>query len=162
MEPVKLRYSETLIRRAIGAFWFRVTGWRYFIAVALVLISFICSLAAGDRSWKIGISASILCLGVIFGVALYFVHYRASITKFRAMKRPEATFELGEEGFRIISDAGMSELAWSNIIEVWRFPDFWLLFFSRAQFLTFPLDEVDADTREFILGKIKSHDGKVS
>jgi hypothetical protein len=108
MEPIRLSYSESLIRRAVLAFWFRVTGWRFFIAFALVLVPFTYLVAIGDRSWWVGVFGSILVLAVLFAFALYFVHYRASITKFRAMKNPEATFEAGEERFRVCSDIGSS------------------------------------------------------
>lgn len=77
------------------------------------------------------------------------------------MRSPEAIFELGEERFRITSDVSTSELAWSTITEVWRFPEFWLLFLSPAQFITVPVADLDSDACEFILGRVKSQGGKV-
>lgn len=161
MKQFKLHYSEALIRSAVWAFWRRVTGWRYFVAIALVLGSFIYSVSSGDRSWRVGMSASILCLAVIFAVALYVIHYRGAITRFRRMELPEATFEAGDDRFRVTSDVGSSELSWSTIIEIWQFPEFWLLFLSRAQFITLPLADLDTEARDLILNRAKSHGAKV-
>ena len=162
MKMFKLHYSEALIRSAVWAFWRRVTGWRYFVAIALVLGSFIYSISSGDRSWLVGVSASVLCLPVIFSVALYVIHYRGAITRFRRMQSPEATFEAGDDRFRVTSDVGSSEMSWSTVTEVWQFPEFWLLFFSRAQFITLPLADLDSEARELILDRAKSHGAKVA
>jgi YcxB-like protein len=162
MKMFKLHYSEPLIRSAVWAFWRRVTGWRYFVAIALVLGSFIYSVSSGDRSWWVGVSASILCLAVIFAVALYVIHYRGAIIRFRRMQSPEATFEAGDDRFRVTSDVGSSELSWSTITEVWQFPEFWLLFLSRAQFITLPLADLDSEARKLILSRAKLHGAKVA
>ncbi len=36
------------------------------------------------------------------------------------------------------------------ITEVWRFPRFWLILYSRSQFSTLPLDCLDEETQDFI------------
>lgn len=162
MKSFKLHYSEPLIRSAVWVFWCRVTGWRYFVAIALVLGSLIYSIASGDRSWWVGISASILCLAVIFAITLYVTHYRGAMMRFRRMQSPKATFEAGPDRFRLTSDVGTSELSWNTITEVWQFPEFWLLFLSRAQFITLPLADLDTEARNFILSHIKSNGGKIS
>ena len=162
MKTFKLHYSEPLIRSAVWAFWLSVTGWRFFVAIAFVLGSFIYSVSSGDRSWWVGVSASILCIAVIFAVALYVVHYRGAIIRFRRMKSPEATFEAGDDRFRMISDIGSVDLSWSTIAEVWQFPAFWLLFLSRAQFITLPLADLSNEAQELILSRAKSHGAKVA
>lgn len=126
MKLVKLRYTEPLIRSAVWSFWRRAAGWRYFLAMALLLASIIYSVAHGDRSWWVSVSATVLCLAIIIAIALYFVHYRGAIT------------------------------------EIWQFPDYWLLFFSRAQFITLPLADLDPEAQELILDRAKSHGAKVS
>jgi len=161
MNPIKLHYSEPLIRRAVKTFWFRVTGWRLFTALFLLLAFLVYSIVAGDRSWSVGVTGSVLAIGVIFSVTLYVVHYRVSVGRFRSMHTPEATLEVGDERFRMTSDVGSSEMRWDIVTEIWRFPEFWLMFFSRAQFVTLPLADLDGEAREVILGRVKSHGGKV-
>lgn len=162
MKLVKLHYSEALVRRAAWSFWRRITGWRYFLALALLLASLIHSVANGDRSWWVGMCASVLGLSLIFAMALYFIHFRGAITRFRRMRSPEATFEAGADRFRITSDVGSSELSWSAVTEIWQFADYWLLFFSRAQFITLPLADLDHEAQELVLDRARSHGAKIS
>ena len=161
MNTFELHYSEALIRKAVWAFWRRTMGWRFFVAVALLLVAFAYLVASGDRSWWVGAFASVLGFAGIFAVMLYFVQYRESITKLRRMRSPQGTFEVGDERFRIASDVGSSELSWSTITEIWRFSEFWLLLFSRAQFITLPLADLDSEARELILSRAKSHGAKI-
>lgn len=161
MKTVTLHYREDLIHRAVLAFWLRATGWGFFTAAGLLLASFIALLAVGDHSWFVGVTGAVLGLAVVFAVALYVVHYRSSVTRFRRMKNPQAVLEMGEDSFRIASDVGSSEFAWSVITQVWRFPDFWLVFFSPAQFVTLPLADLDEEAREMLLEKVRAQGAKV-
>jgi hypothetical protein len=81
--------------------------------------------------------------------------------RFRQMRKPEGTFEPGQDMFRMTSDVGSTELSWKTVTEVWRCPDFWLLFFSRSQFVTLPTADLSGEACEFILDRIESHGGKV-
>jgi len=151
-----------MVRKAIKAFWFRALGWRFFAALVCVLVSLIYFVWMGDRSWWIGVMASIVVMGIGFSAAMYVVHFRVSIGKFRKMSVPEATLELGDERFRITSNIGSTELSWSTVIEIWQFPEFWLLFFSKAQFVTISLADLDSEARDLILDRARSHGAKVS
>ena len=162
MTLVKLHYSEALIRRSVGRFWWRVIGWRFVGAFVLLLGSVAFLLASGDRSWLVGLMGAVVVLAITFAAALYLIHSRASLRRLRRMRRPEAELELGEERFRISSDAGTSELVWSAVTEVWSFPDVLLLFLSRAQFITLPVADLDAEAQESIVQKAKAHGAKVS
>ena len=161
-EPITLRYSEALVRRAVGAYWRRTIGWGYVAAMLCMVAVLTLSLVRGDRSWWFGMTATVLVIGIACAVALHVVHTRGSLARLRAMKSPEAVFQPGEERFRITSDIGTSELAWSAISGVWCYPDFWLLFLDRAQFITLPLEHVTPDARQFILDRIRAHGGKVT
>lgn len=161
MRSVKLHYSEALIRRAVVAFWWRTTGWLYVVALLLLLFSFCSALWSGDRSWWVGASGTLLVISVAVAIAVYMVHLRNSLVRFRRMRVPEATFGFDEERFRVSSDVGASELDWSTITEIWRFQEFWLLFVSRAQFITLPAADLPADAQEFILAKASTCGAKV-
>jgi len=103
----------------------------------------------------------VLALAVIFAATLYFVHYRASLTRFRRMNSPDATLEMGAETFRLASDVGNSEMPWRAITQIWRFRDFWLVFLSPAQFITLPLADLDVEAREFLLEKVKPFKARI-
>ena len=93
MDVVSLHFSEALVRRAVGAFWWRVTGWSYVGAFVFVLACFISLVWMGDRSWWVGLSGAAVGLAVLFAVAVYVVHYRSSMARYRRMRAPEATIE---------------------------------------------------------------------
>lgn len=159
MEPITLRYTEWLLRKAVRAFWWRTVDWTYVAAFVLVLCTFSHLVWTGDRSWLVGILGSVLGLAVVFAVALYVVHYRNTLGRFRRLRTPEATLELGEERFRLSSDVGTSEMAWSAVTEVWTFPEFLIVFFSKAQFVTLPTSDLGPHARDFILDKATARKG---
>jgi hypothetical protein len=158
---VALHLSEPLLRRAVCRFWSRAVGWGGTAAFVFAVAMFSYLLAKGDRSWEIGVFGTLLLLMVGTAAALYFVHYRAAVGKLRLMKIPEVTVEMTPERLKITADSGVGELIWPAIKEVWRFDEVWLLFLSRAQFITFPLADLDAETREFILERVRSGGGKI-
>jgi YcxB-like protein len=89
----------------------------------------------GDRSWVVGFLGTVGGMVVFFLVLLYVIHYRNAMHKFRAMGDPEATLVASEESFSVSSGIGSSTVRWASITEIWQFPTFWLLFFSKAQFI---------------------------
>ena len=161
MKSVTLHYTEALIRKAVLAFWLRSIGWQGFLALGLLLIYLIVQLVRGDRSWFVGANGTVIALAALMAGALYFVHYRAALARFRRLRSPEGQLEMGAETYRLSTDVGTSELAWKTITEVWSYPDFWLVFFSQAQFITFPLADFDTEAREFFLEKVRSHGGRI-
>ena len=162
MPPITLHYSEALVRRAVRSFWWRNTGWGFLLACLGILFGFSYGLWSGDRSWWVGLFGAGLGFVVVMAGTLYFIHARGSLARFRRMRIPEATLELGEERLRMSSDVGTTELVWSTITEVWRFPEFWLVFFSRAQFVTLPTADLDPTAREFILSKTQANGAKLA
>ena len=152
-----LRFSPALVRRAVLGFWWRTVGFGYPLALMLSALCVGFLAWQGDRSWVIGFVAAVLVLGIVVPIALLCTHYRQAFAKLRGMKTPEARIAVGEAGLTVTSDLARSEIPWSTITEVWRFPDFWLLVFSRSQFMTIPLASLPADVRGRIAagGKVR-------
>jgi hypothetical protein len=158
---IKLHYSKALVLRAVRAFWYRRLGWKFFAAFFVLSAGLVFLLWGGERSWVAGLFGAGLGFEVLTATVIYVTRRRASLARYHRMSTPEATLELTEERLRMISDAGGSELAWSTITGVWRFSEFWLIFFSRGQFITLPTAGLDAASREFIVAQIKANGGKV-
>ncbi len=57
-------------------FWWRVVGFHFLVALALVAAGFTLLIRRGDTSWLMGVLGSVLILGVGFLVGLYVVHCR--------------------------------------------------------------------------------------
>jgi hypothetical protein len=162
MHSATLKYDERLVNRAVRSYWRRSLGLSVLVCVPLICIFLAIHVASGDRSWYMGLLAGAAILGVGMPMLVYWVHYRNSMAKFRAMKQPVATFVADEESFTLAADHGSSTLKWDAINEIWDFQDFWLLLFSKAHFATIPLEGVSEEMRTYVLEKVKRGGGRVA
>lgn len=161
MTKTTLHYTDKLVRSAVAAFWWRTVGWQ-FVAVLLFLTGYLVfATAIGERSWLTAVAAVVLALGILLVVGVYMFHLRGSLARFRRLRVKQAALEATSERLKLSSDMGSSDVAWSVVGEVWRFDDFWLLLFSRSQFVTLPLADISDEARQFILERVRSHGGKV-
>jgi|GEM_PF-479476 len=156
-EIIKLRYSEDLVRESVRAFVGRTLvkamGRRGWIVIVGVVIWGAYCWATGERGVMTWLALALPVIVGLLGAWIYAVHYRNSLRKFRAMKEPEATLSCGEEDFTMESSLAKVTLKWAAVVEVWRFPRFWLILFSRSQFATLPLADLDAETQALITRK---------
>jgi hypothetical protein len=155
-----LEYTVPLLREAVRGFWRRTVGIGVLIVLAIFAGMLAFRLMQGDRSWIVGVIAAALFLGAMFVAAVYLVHYRNSLQKFRDMGSPRATFKASEHSFTVSSAAGTSTLPWSSVTEIWKFKNCWLLLFSKAQFMTLPLACITEETRTFIINRVAAAGGK--
>lgn len=156
MYTVQLHYTEPLVRRAILAFWCRNTGWMFFLVYVFLVGGVGVALYAGERSWWVGVVGATLGIVGLLAAASYFIHLRGSLARYRRMKDPTAILEFDEQKFRVASDVGVSEMNWSVITDIWCYPEFWLVFYSRSQFMTLPMAGFDERNREFFLAQVSS------
>ncbi len=157
-----LIFSEPLLRKAVFGFWRRSIGVSFLVALLVVTISLGVLLVQSDASWVTGVLATVLFFGVLFAAALYFIHYRASLRKFRAMNNSQAIFRAEESSFTIISSIGTVTYQWSAIKELWLFPQVWLLLFTPAQFSTLPVECLPPEMQVYIIQRIRAAGGKVA
>jgi len=157
-----LIYTEPLLRTAVFVFWRRSIGVGFVAALLVVALCLGFLLARGDTSWVVGVLASVLFLGMVFVAALYLIHYRTSLRKFRAMGAPQAIFRAEESSFTIVSGIGTVTYQWSAITELWQFPQVWLLLFSPAQFSTLPLACLPPEMQAYVLQRVRAAGGKVA
>lgn len=159
-QETTLEYNPPLLREAVMGFWRRSLG------VGLLIASIFCAgmlgflLVRGDRSWVVGMLAAVLLFGTLFVVAVYIVHYRNTLQKFRNMGAPQAVFKVSENSFSVSSGIGTSTVPWSSVTEVWKFKNCWLLLFSKAQFVTLPLVCIPEEMQAFILKRVAAAGGK--
>lgn len=157
MHEARLRYSEPLLREVVRVFVFRALlrqlGLSFFIVVGFLILALGWSVSRQDNGWMVGfLAATVFFIGVFLAM-VYVAHFRNTIGRFRQMRTPEATLTYDEEKIGFTSELGSATMPWSAITEVWRHPRFWLLLFSRSQFVTLPLDGLDEAAREFITRK---------
>ncbi|MEC5211701.1 hypothetical protein RCH06_000231 [Polaromonas sp. CG_9.5] len=161
MHRTILNYNKPLLHQAVLGFWWRVVGFRFLVALALVATGLTVSIRGGDTSWFVGVLGSVLVLGICFAVGLYVVHYRNAMHKLRAMGSPQATLEASENSLSLSSSAGTASLPWSAVTEVWQFKTCWLLVLSKSQFVTLPLASLPPEFAAFLLARVQAAGGKV-
>jgi hypothetical protein len=137
-----LTYSRPLLKKAALAFWRRSIGLEFPVVLVVVAGVALFMAANGRRTWEMGVLLTVALFGFLFLSALYVVHYRNGLAKLHDMGSPVAEFVAETDSFTVRSGMGSSSLRWSSISEVWKFDGFWLLLFSKAQFMTIPLQTV--------------------
>jgi YcxB-like protein len=145
-----LIYTESLLRQAVLAFWWRSIGIGFVVALGAVAVGLGMFVAQGEATWLAGVLAAVLVLGVVFAAALYLVHYRNSLRKLREMGNAQATFHAEESSFTISSRIGTATLQWTAVLELWQFRDVWLLLYSKAQFNMLPLGCMSSEMQTFV------------
>ena len=157
----KLIYSEPVMRQAVFGFWRRTLGVSFPTAVLVLAVCLVWQIFQGERSWIVGALGTILAVGAAMMVAIYVVHYRSTMARFREMGKPEATFRADEATFTVSTGIETSTVQWRAVKEVWQFRDSWLLLFSKAQFITLPTACLPSEMQAFILDRVKAAGGKV-
>ncbi|MCP4702708.1 MAG: YcxB family protein [Gammaproteobacteria bacterium] len=161
MKPIKLRYSESLIREAVRSYWWKQVGPAFLITEILLAAGLVYLIVIGNRTWFIGMLGTVLILGFVTITASYIVQLRRSLKRLQQMKAPEATLELGEERFRVTTNIGSSEIDWSLISQIWRFDKVWFLCFSPNEFMTLPIAELTQEAKSFIISKAEANGAKI-
>lgn len=157
-----LRYSPSLARRVLMSFILRTLGMPYFAAVAALAFGFAYLVWDGDRSWFVGVIGALACLGALIPVVGFCVRYRQSAALMREMKNPEARLCVDAGGLTVSSDLGTSTFPWSSINEIWRYPEYWLILYSKSQFITLPLASIPPDIRVTIASGVENAGGRIS
>jgi hypothetical protein len=128
-----------------------------FCIAALLLTGYLCWLVwNGDRSWWVGFLAAIIVLVPAGVLAAYAAHWHHTVGRIRQMQVPMARFTLNESEIAVASEVGSATIPWSLIVEIWEFPEFWLLLLSKSYFVTLPTDGVSASALEFLRDKVRS------
>ena len=154
------RYSEDVGREAVRRFLGRrVREWLGFklCALALGLAGYLGWLIyTGNRSWWVGLLAATLILIPAVVLASYAVHWHNTVGRIRRMQVPMARFTVDETQIAVASELGSATFPWPLILDVWEFPELWLLLLSKNYFVTLPIDGVPDSALEFIRAKVRS------
>ncbi|MES2499928.1 MAG: YcxB family protein [Pseudomonadota bacterium] len=156
-----LNYTEALIRQAVFHFWWRTVGITFFVVLFILSILFGFLLFVKVSDWQVWALGAVLIFSISFITLIYFVHYKRSIGKFRAMTAPEVSINISEEELSFSSSLGTQSIRWGTVSEVWVFKNMWLFLYSKAQFSTIPLNGIPEEAKDYMLSKIKSSGGKI-
>src|SRR5206468_6264593 len=146
----KVVYERDIISEAARRFVFRSIRWDGFAAFFALVAALGYLLATGDRSWFVGVVATVVLVMAIFGVALYIVPYRRSLARFDRMSAKTADLSFTESGLRMTSDLGQQEFRWQLIDRAWTYRRVWLVFVGGT-YMTLTPSTLDQYTTAFVL-----------
>ncbi len=161
MAPIKLKYSETLIRQSVRSYWWKQIGLTFLAVLVSLTFYVIYLLISGNRTWFVGVIGTVVIMGIFTISTSYVVQLNRGLYRFRRMKVPEATLELAENHFKVTSDIGSSKIEWSLISKILCLENAWIIYFSGNDIITFPLASLPEDSKLYILSKARFNNVKI-
>lgn len=154
---VSVHYTSNIINTALRRFFVRSIGLRGYLAFALIWGGVAFLYLFGVRSWYVTSFGTIAVMATVILPLIYFLYKKRSIDNFRRFSLNEVVFRFHDEEIEIHSSIGESHIKWQMIQKVWCFPEVWLMFLSKQQYLILPFDALKEELRDFILKKIQEN-----
>lgn len=160
-QQTTLYFTPSLVRQSVWAFWKRSVGITLPLTLVLLTAYVVSLVRGGNTGWLVGVFGTIVALGYVFLAVVYVAHLWHGMATLRAMGDQQATLAIDGGGIMVASGAGEAKLPWSRVYEVWCYPDFWILLFSRTQFMTLPLANLPESMQTEILERMRQNGGRV-
>ena len=160
--PIKLEYSESLIKESVRSYWWNQTGPTLFAVLTGLTIYCFYLLGVGNRSWYLGVIGATVLIGILIITSSYFVQLNRFLAKLRKMKHPEATLEVAESHFKVSSDLGSSEVKWSMVSKLVQLKKAWIIYFSPHDIMTLPIGNIPDETKDYMLSRMKENNTKLA
>lgn len=139
------------------AYWWKQIGIVFILVIVGLTAFLLFLLISGDRSWIVGVLATIVLLSIIVVSGSYYIFLKRALSRFTRMGKPEAILEVYDDRLKVTSDMGSNEINWSLISKVQLLKSALLLYLSENETMTLPLKGMSTDEKEFILSKIKAN-----
>lgn len=156
-----LAYDQVLVRKAILAFMQRSVLPGFAVTAALLVIGLVVALIAGGLWWLVAALATALLVGAAVVVGIYRLQRKNLLGRLAGEDKPEFGLTVEEDSFRLSSALGQADLEWSVVTEIWCYAEFWLLLFSRSQFVLLPLQGLEPGMAEFIRQQVGQAGGQL-
>ena len=156
-----LACDEAMMVRAARFYWRKKLGLSYAASILIVIVAVPVIAASDWPQWIAGAAAAVAAIGVF--VPLYgFVHAaRLARANFRRLDPPRGHVVLGEEGFAMTTNLGTGKMKWSGVVQLWREPEYSLLFTAEDSFVVLPTAGAPAGFHEMLAERVRAAGGKV-
>ena len=147
--------------RATLLYWREKLG-RSFVTTTAILLACIALFAVlGAEGWFLAVLVTLVVIAALLPLyALYYAR-RAARAALRRLDPPRAQVEVAPDGFTMTSSMGTSKLNWSAVHEVWRAPEFMLVFFAEETFVVLPAAGAPAEFHDLFAERVRAAGGKV-
>lgn len=159
---ISVTYTRDILIRANRIHVFRSFGWKRWAFVVLLAAVFIGYLAAGERGWFLGVLGSGTAIAIMMPIAVYKTLVGRALRRLDRMASKTVEFHLTDESLSGTSDLGSGGIPWTQVEKLWRFPDFWILYYADNAYVILPTAELDDNVRAFIQQKAKSAGARIT
>jgi hypothetical protein len=144
---------KTVARRSIV----RLLGVGYFVALLAMALALTYLVANRVNEWTTGAIAAVLLLGIAIPSTLWWKTRSSGLSRLRRMSTPSVKFIFDEKGITADSELGAATVGWKSIEKVWEFPEAWLLFVGRQQYVTVPLPALTEELKDIIKSEVQKN-----
>jgi hypothetical protein len=147
---ITVKYTLETIEASVWHQWLNLIGRSGFLLLIVLIIVFSCLLFIGTTRWLTGFFAAVL---LIYGGIIAFGYFRLrafSMTRFRKMESPTATFRFNDKGVSVEADTGGTEIAWKLVDKILQTPKVWIILVAGGG-MTLPTDALTDELKAFIL-----------
>lgn len=151
---ITAEFTPQTVKTVARRFILRLLGVRYFVALLVMAAGLTQLVARGVNDWTTGAIAAILLLGVTVPLTLWWKTRSGGLSRLRRMSTPSVKFVFDENGVTADSDLGSATVGWKSIEKIWEFPEAWLLFLGKQQYVTVPLPALTGELKELIRAEV--------
>jgi hypothetical protein len=155
-----IQISEEHIKYASSKLFFKIFGISILIWCLLSLEFLTVCIFTRRIDVLNGVLLGFLVFWAIFIVAKYNNIGAKKLERFRR-QGGQINYEFSEDILKVKSVSGAAELKWETFNGLSIFSKVWLLFSRDGGYLTFPVDQISNDIKEFLKRKIISVSGKI-
>jgi len=151
-----------------GALWQAAARrlWRHFVwqygrwvLLAVVLALLVFPRVAGMRGLLLAILMAIACAGAL--AYSYRLFVRKAGAQAAEMRPAHLVYRITDEGLHVPITGGEALYPWKQFRLVVRFPDVWLVFYTKMGALYVPADALAGEAGEFLVRKVREGGGRI-
>ncbi len=158
---ITAEFTPDTVKIVSRRFILRLLGTGYFVAVLVMTLGLAYLIFNRVNDWTTGAIAAILMFGIVMPSALWLKTRSGGLSRLRRMSTPSVKFIFDEKGVTAESELGAATVGWKSIEKIWEFPEAWLLFVGKQQYVTVPLPALTEDLKQTIKAEVqKNRTGK--
>lgn len=154
MQKVTVTYTPALLSRAVACFWRRYLGLRGVGVFVLLWACLALLWALSGWTWYVIAFTTAASLVPVIFVGFYILHRRRVLANLARLEGGLVEFQFHEDTLEMTSSLGSSKLKWATFERLWKFPDLWLLFISKGQYIILPVPDLPPEARDRVDRKV--------
>lgn len=154
---ITAEFTPQTVKTVARRFILRLLGVGYFFALLVMVVGLAHLVANRVNEWTTGAIAAILLIGIAIPLTLWWKTRSSGLSRLRRMSTPSVKFVFDDKGVTADSELGVATVGWKSIEKIWEFPEAWLLFVGRQQYVTVPLPALTEELKAIIKAEVQKN-----